>query len=165
MVDIRPRVPPMARIGYTVCHERSGAWVRRDRQRLSARGVVVAAGPLGTNKLLFGCKLRGSLPRVSDRLGHLVRTNSESILAVTAPNDARDFTRAVAITSSVYPDPDTHIETVTYGRGADSQSLLFSLMTEAERGGPSRCTSCSTCCVTRGWRWGQCGCAPGRAEP
>jgi cholesterol oxidase len=131
VVDIRPRGAADGSDGYTVCHERSGASVRRDRQRLSARGVVVAAGPLGTNKLLFSCKLRGSLPQVSDRLGHLVRTNSESILTVTAPNDARDFTRAVAITSSVYPDPDTHIETVTYGRGADSQSLLFSLMTES----------------------------------
>lgn len=131
MVDVRPRGAADGSDGYTVSHERSGEWVRRDRQQLSARGVVVAAGPLGTNKLLFSCKLRGSLPRVSDRLGHLVRTNSESILTVTAPDDARDFTRAVAITSSVYPDPDTHIEPVTYGRGADSQSLLFSLMTEA----------------------------------
>jgi cholesterol oxidase len=60
-----------------------------------------------------------------------VRTNSESILAVTAPDDARDFTNGVAITSSIYPDPDTHIEPVTYGKGADSQSLLFALMTEA----------------------------------
>ncbi|MGO8904930.1 MAG: FAD-dependent oxidoreductase [Solirubrobacteraceae bacterium] len=131
VVDIRPRDAADGSDGYAVTHERSGAWVRRDRQRLSARGVVVAAGPLGTNKLLFSCKLRGSLPRVSDRLGHLVRTNSESILTVTAPDDARDFTRAVAITSSIYPDPDTHIEPVTYGRGADSQSLLFWLMTEA----------------------------------
>ena len=98
---------------------------------VTARGVVVAAGALGTNRLLFSCKLRGSLPRVSDRLGHLVRTNSESILAVTAKDDTRDFTRGVAITSSIYPDPDTHIETVTYGEGADSQSLLFALMTEA----------------------------------
>jgi cholesterol oxidase len=91
--------------------------------------VVIAAGPLGTNKLLFSCKLRGSLPRVSERLGYLVRTNSESILTVTAPDDARDFTRAVAITSSVYPDPDTHIEVVTYGRHADSMSFLFTLLT------------------------------------
>ena len=112
-------------------HERSGSWLRRDRQRLTARGVVVSAGALGTNKLLFGCKLRGSLPNISDRLGYLVRTNSESILAVTAPDDARDFTRGVAITSSIYPDPDTHIEPVTYGKGADSQSLLYALMTEA----------------------------------
>ena len=131
VVDIRPRGAADGSDGYTVTHERSGAWGRRDRQRLNARGVVVAAGPLGTNKLLFSCKLRGSLPRVSDRLGYLVRTNSESILAVTAPEDARDFTRAVAITSSIYPDADTHIESVTYGRGADSQSLLFLLMTEA----------------------------------
>jgi cholesterol oxidase len=92
--------------------------------------VIVSAGALGTNKLLFGCKLRGSLPNISDRLGYLVRTNSESILAVTAPDAERDFTRGVAITSSIYPDPDTHIEPVTYGKGADSQSLLYALMTE-----------------------------------
>lgn len=95
--------------------------------------MVVSAGALGTNKLLFSCKLRGSLPHISDRLGYLVRTNSESILAVTAPDDRRDFTRGVAITSSIYPGPDTHIEPVTYGQGADSQSLLYALMTE--RGG------------------------------
>jgi len=131
VVDIRPRGAADGSEGYVVTHERSGAWARRDRQTLTARGVIVAAGALGTNKLLFGCKLRGSLPAVSDRLGHLVRTNSESILAVTAPDDTRDFTDGVAITSSIYPDPDTHIEPVTYGRGADSQSLLYALMTEA----------------------------------
>lgn len=131
VTDIRPRGATDGSDGYVVTHEHSGAWVRRDPRKLTARGVVVAAGTLGTNKLLFGSKLRGSLPAISDRLGHLVRTNSESILAVTAPDDQRDFSRAVAITSSIYPDPDTHIEPVTYGRGADTQSLLFSLMTEA----------------------------------
>ena len=131
VVDVRPLGAADGADGYAVAHERSGAWLRRDRRTLTARGVVVAAGALGTNRLLFGCKLRGSLPNVSDRLGHLVRTNSESILAVTARDDARDFTRGVAITSSIYPDPDTHIEPVTYGQGADSQSLLFALMTEA----------------------------------
>jgi cholesterol oxidase len=129
--DIRPLGAADGSDGYAVTHERSGAWVRRGRQRLTARGVIVSAGALGTNKLLFSSKLRGSLPNVSDRLGHLVRTNSESILAVTAHDDRRDFTRGVAITSSIYPDPDTHIEPVTYGKGADSQSLLFALMTEA----------------------------------
>jgi cholesterol oxidase len=130
VTDIRPLGAEDGSEGYVVTHERSGAWVRRDRQRVTARGVVVSAGALGTNKLLFACKLRGSLPNISDRLGYLVRTNSESILAVTAPDDARDFTRSVAITSSIYPDPDTHIEPVTYGKGADSQSLLYALMTE-----------------------------------
>ena len=131
VTDVRPRGARDGSEGYGVTHERTGAWVRRGRERLTAGGVVVAAGALGTNRLLFSCKLRGSLPRVSDRLGYLVRTNSESMLAVTAPDDKRDFSGGVAITSSIYPDPDTHIETVTYGKGADSQSLLFALMTEA----------------------------------
>ena len=135
VLDIRPCGAADGSDGYVVTHERSGAWIRRDRRRLTARGVVIAAGTLGTNKLLFSSKLRGSLPRVSDRVGHLVRTNSESILAVTAPDDRYDFTRAVAITSSVHPDADTHIEPVTYGAGGDSQSLLFWLLTEAGRRG------------------------------
>ena len=135
VTDVRPIGARDGSGGYSVTHERSGAWARRDKQRLTALGVVVAAGPLGTNRLLFRCKLAGSLPDISDRLGHLVRTNSESILAVTAPDDANDFTRGVAITSSIYPDPDTHVEPVTYGGAGDSQSLLFTLMTEAGRRG------------------------------
>ncbi|HWF74698.1 MAG TPA: GMC family oxidoreductase [Solirubrobacteraceae bacterium] len=135
VIDVAPIGGRDGATGYTVTHERSGAWALRDKQRLTARGVVLAAGPLGTNRLLFRCKLGGSLPKVSDRLGHLVRTNSESILAVTAPDDANDFTRGVAITSSIYPDPDTHVEPVTYGSGGDSQSVLFTLMCEAGRRG------------------------------
>ena len=35
----------------------------------------------------------------------------------------------MAITSSIYPDPDTHIEVVTYGREADLMSTLFTALT------------------------------------
>jgi cholesterol oxidase len=135
VTDIRPLGAADGSDGYLVTHEKTGAWIGRDRQTTTAKGVVVSAGALGTNRLLFSCKLRGSLPKISDRLGYLVRTNSESILAVTAPDDSRDFTDGVAITSSIYPDPDTHIEPVTYGKGADSQSLLYTLMTEAGKRG------------------------------
>ena len=90
---------------------------------------MLAAGALGTNKLLRDAKHAGSLTNVSDRLGHLVRTNSESILAVSAKDTTRDFARSIAITSSIYPDPDTHVEVVTYGKGGDSVSRLFTLMT------------------------------------
>ena len=48
--------------GYEVDSVRSGAWLRARRRTLRARGVVVAAGPLGTNKLLQRCRLKGSLP-------------------------------------------------------------------------------------------------------
>jgi cholesterol oxidase len=115
--------------GYAVRSERSGSWLRKQRSTLTTHGVVFAAGALGTNKLLANCRHRGALPRVSSRLGELVRTNSESINAVTAPDDERDFAKSVAISSSIYPDPDTHIEVVTYGRRADSMSYLFTLLT------------------------------------
>ncbi len=115
--------------GYVVTHERSGAWLRNRRATLTAGGVVIAAGALGTNELLQNCRHHGSLPHVSARLGELVRTNSESINAVTAPSDERDFAKSVAISSSIYPDPDTHVEVVTYGHGGDSISFLFTLLT------------------------------------
>ena len=95
-----------------------------------ARGVVVSAGPLGTNRLLQRCRLGGSLPAISSRLGELVRTNSESILTVTVPEDYHDdLIKRVAITSSIYPDPNTHIETVTYGDDGDSMRMLYTLLT------------------------------------
>jgi cholesterol oxidase len=128
VVDIRPLGAPDGSDGYAVTTERTGAWFRRDRRVHTARGVVLAAGALGTNQLLARAKLTGSLPRISDRLGELVRTNSEAILGVTLPKGAEDLTKRVAISSSVYPDPDTHIETVTYGAAGDSMSALFTLL-------------------------------------
>jgi cholesterol oxidase len=130
VLDIRPLGSADGRHGYEVESVRSGAWLRKDRRVQRARGVVVSAGPLGTNKLLQRCRLKGSLPRISTRLGELVRTNSESILTVTVPEDYHDdLIKRVAITSSIYPDPNTHIETVTYGDDGDSMHRLYTLLT------------------------------------
>ncbi len=129
VTEIRPLGATDGSDGYAVTSERSGLLRGRGASTLRARGVIVAAGPLGTNKLLQRCRLGGALPRISDRLGELVRTNSESILAVTVPEDyPEDLTRRVAITSSIYPDPHTHIETVTYGKDGNSMQLLYTLM-------------------------------------
>jgi cholesterol oxidase len=129
VIDIRPLGAEDGSDGYAITSVASGMRRDRDRRTLTARGVVIAAGALGTNRLLQRCRLSGSLPRISHRLGELVRTNSESILAVTVPDDyPEDLTRRVAITSSIYPDPHTHIETVTYGHAGDSMSLLYTLL-------------------------------------
>ncbi|HST56859.1 MAG TPA: GMC family oxidoreductase [Solirubrobacteraceae bacterium] len=129
VVDIRPLGNGDGSDGYEVESVRSGAWVRKERQVHRTRGVVVAAGPLGTNTLLQRCRLKGSLPRISERLGELVRTNSEAILAVTVPEDyPENLIQRVAISSSIYPDPHTHIETVTYGNDGDSMSRLYTLL-------------------------------------
>jgi cholesterol oxidase len=131
VVDIRPLGPGDGSEGYAITTERSGTWIPGRRRTIIARGVVVSAGALGTNRLLARCKLNGSLPRLSDRLGKLVRTNSESLLAVTMPKGkgaARPW-NDVAIGASIHPSADTHIEFVTYGRHGDSMSLLSTVLT------------------------------------
>jgi cholesterol oxidase len=129
VTEIRPLGAADGSDGYAITSEPSGLLPSRGRRTVTARGVIVAAGPLGTNKLLQRCRLGGSLPRISSRLGELVRTNSEVILAVTVPEDyPDDLTKRVAITSSIYPDPHTHIETVTYGKDGDSMNTLYTLL-------------------------------------
>jgi cholesterol oxidase len=107
---------------------------RKSRGRLfTARRVVLAAGTYGTQTLLHRMKAGGQLPYLSDRLGELTRTNSEAL--VGAQTDDRryrkatgapraDFTRGVAITSSIHPDADTHIEPVRYGKGSNAMGNL-----------------------------------------
>ncbi|MFF2777751.1 GMC oxidoreductase [Streptomyces sp. NPDC058052] len=99
----------------------------------TARRVVIAAGTYGTQTLLHRMKDSGLLPRVSARLGELTRTNSEGLVgAQTTDRRYRrkhgaakaDFTRGVAITSSVHPDENTHIEPVRYGKGSNSMGGL-----------------------------------------
>lgn len=129
VVDVRPLGADDGSDGYAITSVASGMRRNRDRRTVTARGVVVAAGALGTNRLLQRCRLGGSLPRISHRLGELVRTNSEAILAVTVPPEyPEDLTKRVAISSSIYPDPYTHIETVTYGEAGDSMSTLYTLL-------------------------------------
>jgi cholesterol oxidase len=129
VTDVRPLGAADGSEGYAITSERSGFLPGRGKRTIRARGVIVAAGPLGTNKLMQRCRLSGALPKISNRLGELVRTNSEMILAVTVPEDyPEDLTRRVAITSSIYPDAHTHIETVTYGHAGDSMNTLYTLL-------------------------------------
>ncbi|MFF2008185.1 GMC family oxidoreductase N-terminal domain-containing protein [Streptomyces sp. NPDC058195] len=99
----------------------------------TAREVVIAAGTYGTQTLLHRMKDTGLLPLISPRLGELTRTNSEGLVgAQTTDRRYRrkhggagaDFTRGVAITSSVHPDENTHIEPVRYGKGSNSMGAL-----------------------------------------
>jgi cholesterol oxidase len=114
-----------------VTSERSGAWWRRDRRTVTAHHVVLAAGTWGTQRLLHALRSEGVLPRVSPRLGELTRTNSEALVGAMATRvpDA-DLTRGVAITSSFYPRPDTHVENVRYGKGSNAMGLLATLLVD-----------------------------------
>ncbi len=93
---------------------------------------MLSASALGTQRLLHRMRDEGHLPDVSPRLGHLARTNSESILGAVAPDTAVDYSQGVAITSSFHPDEHTHIEPVRYGRGSNAMSLLQTVLTDGD---------------------------------
>ncbi|PJE94747.1 cholesterol oxidase [Streptomyces carminius] len=120
--------------GFTVTTVPTGRRRRGRRTVLRCRRVVVAAGTYGTQTLLHRMRDTGTLPGISPRLGELTRTNSEALVgALTTrrryrrkygPGAAPDFTRGVAITSSVHPNENTHIEPVRYGRGSNAMGAL-----------------------------------------
>ena len=63
----------------------------------------------------------------------MTRTNSEALggaLTTMRNRKKHDFTRGVAITSSIHPDEYTHIEPVRYGKGSNAMGLLSTLMTD-----------------------------------
>lgn len=122
-------VRPLPGGGYAVTTQRTGSWSRRTTT-LTAGQVVLAAGTLGTQRLLHRMRADGVLPELSPRLGELTRTNSESLLGAQTFRVRTDYTRGVAITSSFHPDPDTHIEPVRYGRGSNLMGLLQTVMTD-----------------------------------
>ena len=51
------------------------------------------------------------------------------MLAVTLPEGLSRPWNDVAISASIHPTPDTHIEFVTYGRHGDFMSFLYTLLT------------------------------------
>lgn len=129
VLDIRPLDGAEGATGYEVQVRRSTGGGARPVSVLRARGVVVAAGALGSNRLLAQCRLAGGLPRLSACLGQKVRTNSESILAVTLPDDRLPVHRDVSISASIHVSADTHIEFVTYGEKGDVLKLFHTLIT------------------------------------
>lgn len=122
--------------GYVVSTVRTGAWSNRHVRTFTAGQVIMAAGSFNTQKLLLRMRDEGRLPRLSSMLGRLSRTNSESILGAVSTKTDTDFTQGVAITSSWYPDENTHVEPVRYGKGSNSMGLLQSVLTVPRAGIP-----------------------------
>ncbi|MEU1704530.1 GMC family oxidoreductase [Streptomyces sp. NPDC005706] len=122
-----------SRGGYAIATLPTDEKKKGEGRLFSARKVVVAAGTYGTQTLLHRMKAGGQLPRISARLGDLTRTNSEALVGAQTDNrryrkatgeQRADFTRGVAITSSIHPDDSTHIEPVRYGKGSNSMGGL-----------------------------------------
>ena len=123
---------PISGGGWMVTTRKPGP--RRGRPKTwTAEQVIFSAGGLGTTKLLLTLADMGRVPGMSSQVGHLVRTNSEVLLGATANGTDIDYSKGVAITSSIHPEPRTHIEPVRYPRGSSVIALLGTVLTD---GGP-----------------------------
>ena len=108
-----------------------GKWIiKAGKREFLSKELVVAAGTFNTQKLLHKMKAKKRLPKLSERLGELSRTNSEALTGALMKNHNVDFSEGSAITSSFFPDEHTHIEPVRYGKGSNAMGLLQTIMTD-----------------------------------
>jgi cholesterol oxidase len=124
--EIRPLEPGSSDgVRYELIFRRSTALLAGRTGTVQARNVIVAAGVLGTLRLLLHCREQsGTLPRLSARLGERVRTNSEALLGSVARNSKVNFSKGLAITSIFNADEVTRIEPVRYPEGSDLMRML-----------------------------------------
>jgi len=120
--DVRPLAGQNGAAGYQV-RWRSSTSLFKKKGDFTCRQVVFAGGVLGTVKLLLALK-KSSLPKLSDRVGDFIRTNSESLLGVTAPDKKTVFSDGVAIGSILHTDDYSHLEPVRYPAGSGFWRLL-----------------------------------------
>jgi cholesterol oxidase len=98
----------------------------RRKKVFKAKGIVVAAGALGTLELLLKQKYKyASLPLLSDKLGYELRTNAETLCAVSSATEK--LNNGLAITSVFSPDPHTHVEIVKYPDNSNVMKWFFGL--------------------------------------
>ncbi len=126
------KVEQLADGSWVVTARKSSAWFGKKR-KFTAANVVIAAGTYNTQKLLHKMKTTGVLPKISDYLGKLSRTNSEALTGSIMPKGGTDFSKGSAITSSFFPDDHTHVEPVRYGKGSNFMGLLQTVMTDGEK--------------------------------
>ena len=122
--------------GWLVSARKPGALFSRNEATYVADHVIFSAGALGSTRLLLELSERGRLPKLSDRIGHQTRTNSEAIVGAVANNRSVDYSEGIAITSSIHPTEDTHVEPVRYGPGSNALGLLATLITDGGEGTP-----------------------------
>ena len=116
-------------VGWKITTKKSWAWFG-GKKTFYAKEVIVAAGTYNTQKLLHRMKSDGVLAKLSERLGKLSRTNSEALTGALMPDTKIDFSRGSSITSSFFPDENTHVEPVRYGVGSNLMGLLQTISTD-----------------------------------
>ncbi|WP_424189740.1 GMC family oxidoreductase N-terminal domain-containing protein [Actinokineospora sp. G85] len=123
---------------YQVDLRKTGTRSKRFQTTITAGQVVLAAGTWGTQNLLHKMKDSGALPKLSAKVGELTRTNSEAIIGSgrTSVDPNANYSEGVAITSSIHPNENTHIEPCRYGAGSNAMGLLQTLASDGDSATP-----------------------------
>ena len=138
-VDSRPSTGNGPRSnGYVVTYQSSTSPLKR-KQTVYAKNVIFSAGVMGTMRLLLNLRdVKQSLPKLSLKLGHMVRTNSEALLGSLARKSDVNYSEGVAISSIYNPDEITRVEPVRYPDGSSLMRFLAAPLVDPDVSVPLR---------------------------
>jgi cholesterol oxidase len=123
---------------YTVTYRDSTKLFKQTRT-VHAKNVIFSASVMGTMKLLLTLRdVKGSLPKLSGRLGQMVRTNSEALLGSMARKSDVNYSEGVAISSIYNHDEITRIEPVRYPDGSSLMRYLAAPLIDTDVSVPVR---------------------------
>ncbi|MHB8779574.1 MAG: GMC oxidoreductase [Anaerolineales bacterium] len=123
---------------YEVACQSSTSPFKR-RHTIYARNVIFSAGVMGTMKLLLNLRdIKKSLPKLSGRLGTMVRTNSEGLLGSVARRSDINYSEGVSISSIYNHDEMTRIEPVRYPDGSSLMRFLAAPLIDTDVSVPVR---------------------------
>ena len=111
---------------YHIETKHTTSFFGKGKMEFRSKGIIVAAGALGTLELLLKQKYKyASLPYLSDTLGQELRTNAETLCAVSGGFEK--LNNGLAITSVFSPDALTHVEVVKYPDNSNAMKWFFGL--------------------------------------
>jgi cholesterol oxidase len=115
---------PSSEARYAITYKTSTKLFKQT-QTVYANNVIFSAGVMGTMKLLLNLRdVKKSLPELSGKLGHMVRTNSEALLGSVSRRSDINYSEGVAISSIYNQDEITRIEPVRYPDGSSLMRFL-----------------------------------------
>ena len=120
--DVNPIQTNDGTNGYDVAIKTSTKFFVK-KQTIRTKHVIFSGGVLGTLKLLLKLK-KTSLPNISDKLGHDIRTNNETLVSVSSLEKDKNYSKGVAIGSILDTDENSHLEIVRYAEGSNAWKLL-----------------------------------------
>jgi len=102
--------------GYRIEFKRATRFFSKT-QSLTAQSVIFSGGVLGTVPLLLKLQKK-SLPKLSKRVGEMVRTNNEALIFDVSLEKDKNYSKGIAIGSILELDENSHLEPVRYGEGS-----------------------------------------------